>query len=61
MIWGISGMTARAGTPRGTWVSLYGLVIVLLFGLAAVLPHPAARGALRARGWVTLGALCGLA
>jgi hypothetical protein len=61
MIWGIGEMAAPAGTPRGTWVSLYGSVFVLLFGLAAVLPHPPTRGALRARGWVALGVLCGLA
>lgn len=61
MIWGIGEMAAPAGTPRGTWVSLYGFVFVLLFGLAAILPHPATRRSLGARGWVTLGALCGLA
>ena len=61
MIWGIAGMAAPAGTPRGTWVSLYGATFVLLLGLAAVLPHPPTRGPLGTPALIGLGALCGLA
>jgi hypothetical protein len=61
MIWGIGGMASPPSTPRGLWVSVYGFVFVLLFGLAAVLPHPPSRRPLSARGWIALGALVGLA
>jgi hypothetical protein len=61
LIAGMGGMAAPLSTARGAWVSVYGFVLVLLFGLAAVLPHPPTRGPLRARGWIVLGALCGLA
>jgi hypothetical protein len=45
----------------GTWVALYGTVFVLLFGLAAVLPHSPVHGPLGPSGWIVLGALAGLA
>jgi len=61
MIWGLGGVAAPLSTPRGTWVALYGTVFVLLFGLAAVLPHRPVRGPLGARAWITLGAVVGLA
>lgn len=61
VIWGIGGMAAPTSTPRGLWVSLYGFVFVVLFGLAAVLPHPPTRRPSGPVGWVALGALCGLA
>ena len=61
MIWGIGGMAAPTSTPLGMWVSLYGFALVLLFGLAAVLPYAPVRGPTPAQGWVGLGALVGLA
>jgi hypothetical protein len=61
LIGGMGGMAAPMSTARGARVSLYGFVLVLLFGLASVLPHPPTRRTLGSRGWITLGALCGLA
>ena len=61
LIGAVGGMAAPMSTARGAWVCLYGFVMVLLFGLAAVLPHPPTRGTLGSRGWIALGTLCGLA
>ena len=61
LIGGMGGMAAPMSTARGAWVSLYGFVLVLLFGLAAVLPYPPTRRTLGSRGWIALGTLCGLA
>jgi hypothetical protein len=61
LIAGMGGMAAPMSTARGAWVSLYGFVLVLLFGLASVLPHPPTRRTLGSRGWIALGTLCGLA
>lgn len=57
----IGGMAGSLTSPRGAWVSLMGLVFVLLLCLASVLPHPPVRPPLGARSYVTVGALCGLA
>ena len=61
LIGAMGGMAAPMSTARGAWVSLYGFVLVLLFGLAAVLPYPPTRRTLGSRGWIALGTLCGLA
>ena len=61
LIGGMGGMAAPMSTARGAWVSLYGFVLVLLFGLSSVLPHPPTRRTLGSRGWIALGTLCGLA
>jgi hypothetical protein len=56
LIGGMGGMAAPMSTARGAWVSLYGFVLVLLFGLASVLPHPPTRKTLGSRGWnISLG------
>ena len=39
VIFGMGGMAAPLATPRGAWVSLYGLSLVLLLGLASALPY----------------------
>lgn len=54
-------MAAPLGTPRGMWVALYGLALVLLLGMASVLPYRPLRTSLRAHWWIALGALTGFA
>ena len=49
LIGAMGGMAAPMSTARGAWVSLYGFVLVLLFGLAAVLPYPPTRRTLGSR------------
>jgi hypothetical protein len=63
LLLGLMGsMAGPIQTPRGLWVSLFGLSLILLLGLASVLPHPpAGRPAPGARSWALLGALAGLA
>jgi hypothetical protein len=39
LVFGIGGLAAPLGTPRGAWVSLYGFSLVLLLGLASALPY----------------------
>lgn len=55
----IGTMAAPWNTPRGAWVSLLGLSLMLLLCLAAVLPYPPVRAPRGARSFVALGALCG--
>jgi hypothetical protein len=57
----MGGMAAPASSPRGAWVCLYGLSLILLLCLAAALPYPAARGARGPWSFAALGGLCGLA
>lgn len=57
----MGGVAGPLTSPRGAWVSLFGLVFTLLFCLASVLPYAPVRARLGAWPLVTIGALCGLA
>lgn len=39
VIFGMGGLAAPLGTPRGTWVSIYGFSLVLLLAAASSLPY----------------------
>jgi hypothetical protein len=54
-------IAAPLTTARGAWVCLFGLTLVILLCLAAVLPYPPVRPPSRAVSWGALGALGGLA
>jgi hypothetical protein len=54
-------MAAPVSSPRGAWVCLYGLSLILLLCLASALPYPAVRGAPGPWSFAVLGGLCGLA
>jgi hypothetical protein len=56
-----ASLAAPVDTPRGAWVCLYGCLLALLLGLAATLPYPRVRRPLGSTGWITLGAVTGLA
>lgn len=43
VIFGMGGLGAPLGRPRGAWLSLYGLSLVLLLGLASALPYDSTR------------------
>jgi hypothetical protein len=58
---GIGTMSDPWSSPRGAWVSVYGLILVVLLCLASALPYSAVRPALGARGYVAVGAAVGLA
>lgn len=57
----MGGMAAPVSSPRGSWVCLYGLSLILLLCLASVLPYPAGRAARGPWSFAALGGLCGLA
>jgi hypothetical protein len=61
VMFGMGGMAAPFGTPRGLWVGLFGLALVLLLGIASVLPYRPHRTSLTAHWWIALGALIGFA
>jgi hypothetical protein len=54
-------MAAPAGSPRGAWVCLYGLSLILLLCAASALAYPAVRGTRGPWSLAVLGGLCGLA
>lgn len=58
---GIGTMSGPWSSARGAWVSVYGLILVILLCLASALPYPAVRGALRAPAYVAVGSAVGLA
>lgn len=61
VMFGMGEMAAPLGTPRGMWVGLFGLALVLLLGIASVLPYRPLRTSLGAHWWIALGALSGFA
>jgi hypothetical protein len=61
LISAIGGMAGSLSSPRGAWVSLYGLSFMLLFCLASVLPYPVVHAPRGAWSFASLGALCGFA
>jgi hypothetical protein len=61
IVLGMGEMAAPLGTPRGMWVGLFGLALVLLLGIASVLPYRSLRTSLGAHWWIALGALTGFA
>lgn len=61
IIFFIGTMAAPLSTARGAWVCLYGLSLVALLCLSAVLPYQPVRPPIGPASWVVLGALCGLA
>ncbi len=56
----MGGVAAPLHTPRGAWVGLLGLTLVLLLGVACVLPHRPVRASVGAPAWIALGSLVGL-
>ncbi|GAA1108332.1 hypothetical protein [Arthrobacter flavus] len=61
IVFGIGEMAAPLGTPRGMWVGLFGVALVMLLGIASVLPYRPLRRSLGARWWIALGSLAGFA
>jgi hypothetical protein len=61
VVFGMGELAAPLGTPRGMWVGLSGLVLVLLLGIASLLPYRALRMSLGVHWWIALGALIGFA
>lgn len=58
---GVGASAAPVDPPRGAWVAIYGVALVVVLGLASAASLAATRGVLRSRGWIALGALVGLA
>ena len=57
----IGTMAGPASSPRGVWVCLFGLSLILLLCLASALPYPAVRPSPGPVSFALLGGLCGLA
>lgn len=60
MMFFMGSMAAPISSPRGLWVALLGVSLLLLLCIASALPHPAVR---LPHGWglAAIGAVCGLA
>jgi hypothetical protein len=61
LLGGMGGMAAPLTTPRGAWVCVYGLSLILLLCLAASLPYAGPSAAPGRVPAALLGGLCGLA
>jgi hypothetical protein len=57
----MGSMAGPVTSPRGAWVCLYGLSLILLLVLASALPYSAVHPSLGPRQAAALGGLCGLA
>lgn len=59
-MFGMGALAAPLLTPRGLWVGLLGVALLVVLGLASALPHAPGRASLALPWWVAGGALGGL-
>lgn len=59
VMFGMGEMAAPLDTPRGLWVGLFGVTLVVVLGLASVLPYPPVHESLGPVWWTAFGALLG--